>query len=88
MKLKDGFKIINICGDTVAIYAGGNTVDLRRAIVLNSAAELLFHQLQTETNEKGLVQVLVNNFDISEEKAKKDVAAFVQGLSEKGLLEK
>lgn len=88
MKLKDGFRIFNICGDTVALYAGGDIVDLRNTIVLNSVAELLFRQLQTETDEEGLVQALVNSYDISEEKAKKDIAVFVQSLSEKGLLEK
>lgn len=72
----------------MALYAGGDIVDLRNTIVLNSVAELLFRQLQTETDEEGLVQALVNSYDISEEKAKKDIAVFVQSLSEKGLLEK
>lgn len=88
MKIKDGFVIKNIGGDTVAIYAAGSTVDLRSAIVLNSVAELLFRQLQKGTDEKELEELLTTAYDITEDKAKKDVSAFVQLLIEKDLLEK
>lgn len=88
MKLKDGFEILNICDDTVAIYTVGDTVDLRNTIVLNSVAELLFRLLQNEISEEKLVQALVSSYDIAEEKAKQDLAVFLQNLDEKGLLEK
>ncbi len=88
MKLKDGFEILNICDDTVAIYTGGETVDLRSTIVLNSVAELLFRLLQNKIGEEKLVQALVSSYDITEEKAKQDLAVFLQNLDEKGLLEK
>lgn len=87
MKLKNCFEIIKIGNDTIAVDVSSDTVDLRDAVVLNGTAELLFTAMQNQTDEKELVELLCIRYHINEQKAKKDVSAFVQGLNEKGLLE-
>ena len=86
MKLKEGFVIKNICSDTVAIYAGGDTVDLSSTVVLNPSAEFLFSALVRDCTEDDLTELLVSHYDISKEKAKEDVRAFLAELEDKGFL--
>lgn len=71
----------------MAIYAGGDVVDMRKAIVLNPVAETLFERLLTGTDTEELVQALLSTYDITEETARRDIALFVQSLAEKGLLD-
>jgi hypothetical protein len=86
MRLKEGFVIRKICGDTVAIFAGGDTVDLQQAIHLNETAELLFARLQNGAETDELVSALTEKYDIDKEKARHDVESFISRLAEKELL--
>lgn len=86
MKLKDGFVIRKICGDTVAIFAGGDTVDLQQAVQLNESAELLFTLLQRGAEIEELVSALTEKYDIEKEKARHDAETFTSLLAEKELL--
>lgn len=86
MKLKEGFVIRKICGDTVAIFAGGDTVDLQQAVQLNESAELLFALLQRGAEIEELVSALTEKYDIGKEKARHDAETFTSLLAEKELL--
>ena len=86
MMLKEGFVIRKICGDTVAIYAGGETVDLQQAIQLNESAELLFSKLLLGAASEELISALTERYDITEENAKQDVEQFIAALAEKDYL--
>ena len=86
MKLKEGFVIKNIGLDTVAIYAGGDTVDLGSTVVLNPSAEFFFSALVCDHTEDSLTELLASHYDISEEKAKEDVRVFLAELKDKGFL--
>ena len=86
MKLIEGFVIKKICGDTLAIYAGGKRVELQKAIQLNEVAELLFERLLVGASEEELVSALTEKYEITEEKAKQDVKRFISVLAEKDYL--
>ena len=86
MKLKNGFEIRTVCGDTLAIYAGENTVELQQAILLNETAEYIFRLLLEETSKSELVLALLEKYDISKQQAQNDVEKFVSILSAKGYL--
>ena len=86
MKIIDGFTIKKIGNDTIALYAGGDVVDMTVGIELNPVAELLFTALLTETTEEMLEKLLLDNYDITPERARNDIASFVKELTNKGLL--
>ncbi len=86
MKLKSGFKKVKIEKDTLVIEVGGNTVDLRTALCLNPAAELLFDALSQECDEEDLVKNLLDAYDVDESTAKKDAAVFISKMKEKDML--
>ncbi len=86
MKLIDGFTVKKIGDDTVAIYVGGDTVDMTVGIELNPVARLLFTALLAETTKEELIKLLLENYDITPEMAKEDVRVFINDLTNKGLL--
>ena len=86
MKLTDKIVIRKIGNDTVAIRVDTDTVDLTSAMVLNSTSQLLFEALAQDTDEEKLVKLLLDSYDITRDKAEKDVKAFLTYLGGKDLL--
>ncbi len=87
MKLKKGFKAVSIGKDRFIIEVGVSTVDLRSAMLLNPAAELLFTALFEERSEKELADILLSSYDVDAETARRDVSAFILKLKERDMLD-
>lgn len=81
MKLKEGFILRTVAGETVVLPAGGVT-NFDMMITLNDTGKFLWEQLQSETEEAALVQALLAEYDVTEEVAARSVAAFVARLKE------
>ncbi|MGC4155002.1 MAG: PqqD family protein [Propionicimonas sp.] len=64
-------------------------LDLRSSTYLtaNASASVLMQELAEEKSSDQLVQALVNAFDIPVAQAETDVRAFVEALTDGGLLE-
>lgn len=86
MKIKDGFLLRRVAGETVVLPVGGE-LDLNMMITLNDTGTFLWERLQSETDENTLVAALLAEYDVDEATAKKSVAAFVKKLNENGFLE-
>lgn len=86
MKLKDGFLLREVAGQTVVLPTGGE-LDLNMMITLNETGKFLWERLQTETDEDALVAALLGEYDVDEEIARKSVGAFVAKLNENGFLQ-
>lgn len=85
MKLKDGFILREVAGETVVIPSG-DALDLNMMITLNDTGSFLWKQLEQETDEKALVAALLAEYDVDEDAAKAHVAAFVAKLKEHDFL--
>ena len=81
MKMKDGFILRTVAGETVVLPTGGVT-NFDMMITLNDTGRFLWEHLENETNESELVQALLAEYDVTEEVAAKSVAAFVARLKE------
>lgn len=81
MKIKDGFLLRQVAGQTVVLPVGGD-LDLNLMITLNDTGAFLWQHLQEDTDENALVSALLAEYDVDEETARKSVAAFVQKLNE------
>ena len=86
MKIKEGFLLREVAGETVVIPSG-DALDLNMMITLNSTAAFLWEKLQAETTEDALVAALLAEYDVAEADAKAAVVAFVKQLSENDILE-
>lgn len=86
MKIKDGFLLRKVAGETVVLPVGGE-LDLNMMITLNDTGTFLWERLRSETDENTLAAALLAEYDVDEATAKKSVAAFVKKLNENGFLE-
>ena len=86
MKLKDGFFMRQIAGQTV-VLPGGDVLDLNMMITLNETGAFLWERLNEETTTEALVAALLSEYDVDNETAQKAVEAFVQKLNDHGFLE-
>ena len=85
MKLKDGFLLREVAGQTVVLPIGGD-MDLDMMITLNDTGAFLWQKLQENTDEAALVAALLAEYDVDEATAKQAVANFVAKLSDNGFL--
>ena len=81
MKLKDGFILRSVAGETVVLPAAGVT-DFDMMITLNETGKFLWERLEVGTEETDLVMALLAEYDVTEEVAASSVAAFVARLKE------
>ena len=81
MKLKDGFILRSVAGETVVLPAAGVT-DFDMMITLNDTGKFLWERLAVGAEEADLVKDLLAEYDVTEEIAASSVAAFVARLKE------
>ena len=86
MKLKDGFLLRSVAGQTVVLPTGGD-LDLNMMITLNETGAFLWEHLENDTNEAALVEALLAEYDVDKATAENAVEAFVQKLESNGFLE-
>lgn len=87
MKFKGQFALRNM-GDFSAVVAVGECVkDYNCMITLNQSGTILWQALQNGENEKDLIKTLLNEYDVSEEIAKKDVEEFLNTLKKANIIE-
>ena len=85
MKIKEGFLLRQVAGQTVVLPCGDD-LDLNMMINLNDTGAFLWQLLQEETDEAALVKALCSEYDVDEKTAADAVAGFVAKLSENGFL--
>lgn len=81
MKLKEGFILRTVAGQTVALPSGGVT-NLDMMITLNGTGKFLWEKLAVGAEKNELVDALLAEYDVDREKAEKSVEAFVTRLKE------
>ena len=85
MKLKDGFIMRTVAGETVVLPTGGVT-DLDMMITLNDTARFLWERLAVGAEADELVQALLSEYEVTEEVATRSVNAFIDKLKERDFL--
>ena len=86
MKLKNGFVLRKVAGQTVVLPAGEN-LDLNMMITLNDTGEFLWTKLEREVTEDDLVAALLQEYDVDEQIAKQAVQGFIATLERHEFLE-
>ena len=85
MKLKEGFILRSVAGETVVVPTG-NDLDLNMMITLNDTGKFLWEKLEQGAEEAELVAALLAEYDVDEQTAAKHVSMFVRKLSDHGFL--
>lgn len=85
MRIKDGFLLRQVAGQTVVLPCG-DEMDLNMMITLNETAAFLWQLLQEETDVEAMVAELLKEYDVDADTAREAVNAFVAKLGENGFL--
>lgn len=87
MRIKDGFILRQIAGEDIVVPIGGNIANFNGVINLNKSAAYLLNLLKEEITADKLIVSLMNEYEIDEELATKDVNDFLNILKEHQMLE-
>ena len=85
MRLKEGFVLRSVAGETVVVPTGDD-LDLNMMITLNDSGRFLWERLETGAEEAELVAALLGEYDVDEQTARDHVAMFVRKLKDHGFI--
>lgn len=85
MKIKDGFVLREVAGDTVVLPSGD--LEINAMITLNESAAFLWKRMQQETTVEELVKAVLENYpEVDKDTAVLAVEGFVAQLKENDFL--
>lgn len=88
MRIKDGFKLVNMQGQNTVVQNNGKSVSFNNTIVLTDTAAFLWKMLENgNPTKKEMLNALLLNFDISTVLALSDIDIFLRTMRENGILE-
>ena len=85
MKIKDGFMLHTVSGQTVVLPVSGD-LDLNMMIKLNDTGRFLWEKLQKDTTLDELVDEVLKSYEIDEADARRYVKSFVEELEKNDFL--
>ena len=86
-RIKSGFVLRQICGETVLFGEGPELLNYGQMICLNETAAWLWEHATGDFTVEQLAEALTEEYDVSPELARKDVEAIVRQWKELGLIE-
>ena len=88
MRIKDGFKLVNMQGQNTVVLNNGKSVSFNNTIVLTDTAAFLWKMLENgNPTKKEMLNALLRNFDILTVLALSDIDIFLRTMRENGILE-
>ena len=87
MQVKKGFKLNQVCGESFLVPMGESNIDFSKLIALNESSLLMWKRMeQGEFTEDDLVKVLLDEYDVEEPTARKDVQNIIEQFKTEGVI--
>ena len=86
MKIKKELVKRDIAGDTILVPVGKTVYDSNGLFILNELGGFLWDRLETANSEEELLEAILDEYEVTEETAKKDLRIFLDELRELGIL--
>lgn len=88
MKIKDGFTLRTMLGENIVVGEGLSQVNFNKLITLNETAAFLWKEVQGKTfGKEDLVKLLLDNYEVEEERAAADVDKLIDTWIKEGIIE-
>lgn len=87
MKLKKGFVLRDLGGQSVVVAVGEATKTFNGIIKLNETSAFLWKKLEGDFTKEILVNCLLEEYDVEKDVAEKNVDYFVDTLVKNGIIE-
>lgn len=86
MKIKDGFILRQICGEYVVVGEGLAQVNFNKMLSLNESAAYLWKEVaEKEFTREDLVKLLLDQYEVTPERAAQDVDKLTAVWLEQGV---
>lgn len=86
MKVKEDYLLRNVAGSHIVVPVGEGCLDFSGVITLNEVGAFLWEKLQNDVTEEGLVEALLNEYDVDRATAQADVKEYIEKLKGADLL--
>lgn len=86
MKVKEDYLLRNVAGSHIVVPVGEGCLDFSGVITLNEVGAFLWEKLQSDVTEEGLVEALLNEYDVDRATAEADVKEYIEKLKGADLL--
>lgn len=87
MKIKEGFKIESLAGETIIVATGKMSDTFRNTIVVNNTAAFIFEKLLKNISFDELLSSVVDEYDVDINIARSDVKKVVDEYRSYGIIE-
>ena len=87
MKVKSDYVLRSVAGSYFIIPVGEESVNSSRMITVNESGKAIWDALQTDRDFDGVMKIMLETYDVSEEQMKQDLEAFLATLRNAGILE-
>ena len=86
MKIKEGFILREIAGSFIVVAVGDAVKNFNGVINLNPTGAFLWKKLSEGGDEQTLLKALLDEYEVDEQLAKRDIAMFIDKLKNANLL--
>ena len=86
MKIKDGFVVRDIMGQCVVVATGEASEDFAGMIKLNDTGKIIWEGVADGKSQDEIVECIVSEYDVEEERAKSSVEKFISDMMDKGFI--
>ncbi|QNU66616.1 PqqD family protein [Ruminiclostridium herbifermentans] len=87
MQIKSGFMLREIAGQSVVVPLGARVVEFNGIMTLSESGALLWRELEKNSSVDEMVEVLISEYDIDRETARRDVEKFIKSMVETSIIE-
>ena len=87
MKIKKGFVVRIVGGESIAVPVGELSKNFHGMITLNETAKFLWDFFQNDHTPEEALTAMLAEYEVNEETAKNDVDTFVEILTKNGFVE-
>lgn len=87
MKIKNDFVLRKVADSYVVVPVSSLTLDFNGVINLNETGAFLFEQLQSGIKKDELISKMLEEYDVSKEKAITDIEDFINKLKDADVFE-
>ena len=87
MKIVKEFILRNIAGETVLVPTGATTQEFNGMITMTDTAKFIWENLEKADSFEELIKMILEEYEIDEETARRDAQAFINGLISNGFVD-
>ena len=87
MRIKEGYELVNICGEAIVVAHGLENINVSTIINLNESGAYLWHGVEgRDFDAAELARLLCLEYEVDEEKALKDAQKTIREWASAGLI--